>query len=324
VQTAFLGDLVLTIPLLVRLAARHGPVDVVTTPAAAPLLQPHHAVRRVIPFDKHGAERGLGGLGRLARRLRSARYARAWLPHRSLRSALLARWAGIPERTGFGGWPARLTGARAVPCPASGHYAARLLSLAGDGGPVPGPPWIELTDAERAGAAAWCRGHGVPERFLALAPGSRWGSKRWPYYAEFARLRPEPVVVLGDAADTALGDAIVAAAPGRAWNAAGRLSLRQSAALLARAACLVTNDSAPLHLASALGVPVVALFGPTVPAFGFGPLGPRTEVVEHPGLACRPCSRHGPEVCPRGHHRCLRELEPDRVAAAVARVGAGD
>jgi heptosyltransferase-2 len=113
---------------------------------------------------------------------------------------------------------------------------------------------------------------------------------------------------------------VIAAAPGRAHSAAGQLGLRASAALLARAAVLVTNDSAPLHLATAVGTPVVAVFGPTVPGFGFGPRGPTDRVVEHPSLACRPCSAHGPQVCPLGHHRCMREISVEAVAAAVAAV----
>ena len=94
-----------------------------------------------------------------------------------------------------------------------------------------------------------------------------------------------------------------------------------SGSLLGRASVLVTNDSAPLHLATAVGTPVVAIFGPTVPAFGFGPRGFRDRVIEHPSLPCRPCSAHGPHVCPLGHHRCMRELSIDEVAAAVAAVG---
>lgn len=113
---------------------------------------------------------------------------------------------------------------------------------------------------------------------------------------------------------------MVAAAPGRAHSAAGGLSLRASAALIARAAVLVTNDSAPLHLATAVGTPIVALFGPTVTAFGFGPRGARDRVVEHASLVCRPCSAHGPMTCPLGHHRCMRELSVESVATAVAAV----
>jgi heptosyltransferase-2 len=113
---------------------------------------------------------------------------------------------------------------------------------------------------------------------------------------------------------------VAAAAAGRAHSAAGVLGLRASAALIARAVVLVTNDSAPLHLATAVGTPIVAVFGPTVPAFGFGPRGARDRVIEHPSLPCRPCSTHGPQVCPLGHHRCMREVSVESVAAAVAAV----
>ncbi|MGH7528712.1 MAG: glycosyltransferase family 9 protein, partial [Gemmatimonadales bacterium] len=127
-----------------------------------------------------------------------------------------------------------------------------------------------------------------------------------------------PVVIVGSRDDAPLAGAVEAAAPARAHSSAGALSLRESAALLRRAAVLVTNDSAPLHLATAVGTPIVALFGPTVPDFGFGPRGPGDLALGHPGLTCRPCSAHGPRVCPLKHHRCMRELTVEAVLAAVA------
>ncbi len=324
IQTAFLGDVVLTTPLLAALAERHGPVDVVTTPAAAVLLETHPAVGTVIRYDKRGADRGLRGLWRLGRRLRARRYARAYLPHRSWRSAALALLAGAGQRTGFADSPAATTYTRRVPRPASGHEVERLLTLAepaagADAGPPPAPAvQLALTADDRAAADAWLRERNVGAGFVALAPGSIWGTKRWAGYPELAAALDAPIVVLGGLDDGPLADQVVAAAPGRAYSAAGALGLRISAALIARAGVLVTNDSAPLHLATAVGTPVVAIFGPTVPAFGFGPRGPRDAVVEHPSLACRPCSAHGPQVCPLGHHRCMRELSVASVLAAVA------
>ena len=120
IQTAFLGDVVLTTPLLAALAERDGPLDVVTTPTAAPLLETHPAVRRVIPYDKRGADRGWRGLHSLARRLRAERYVAAYLPHRSLRSAALALLAHIPRRVGYrDGWRVLYTETRRRP--AGGH-----------------------------------------------------------------------------------------------------------------------------------------------------------------------------------------------------------
>lgn len=326
VQTAFLGDVVLTTPLLAALAARHGPVDVVTTPSAAPLLATHPAVHRVIPFDKKGADRGLAGLWRLARRLRAERYEIAYLPHRSLRSAALARLAGIPRRVGFrDGWPLLYTGVRDHP--ATGHAIDRLLALADAPPRHQTPPSLELTLGDRAAAEHWLREAGVTGPFVALAPGSIWGSKRWPFYPELTRALAErvAVVAVGGPEDAALGDAMVRAGAGAAHpvvNACGALPLRASAALIGRAAALVTNDSAPLHLAQAVGTPTVALFGPTVPEFGFGPRGPRDRALGVAGLPCRPCSRHGPPSCPLGHHDCMRTLSVATVWHAIEEAGA--
>jgi heptosyltransferase-2 len=351
IQTAFLGDVVLTTPLLAVLAERHGPVDVVTTPAAAPLLETHPAVRRVVPFDKKGKDRGFGGLIGLARRLRAERYEVAYLPHRSLRTAALAWAARIPRRVGFTGpWAALYTETRRRPPgprvltgfhsatrggepvtslhpPLGTHESTRLLALAGHSGPTPRPSLFP-TKADAAAAMAVLEEGGIRGDFVALAPGSIWGSKRWPYYPELGRrlAKRVPVVVVGSADDAALGEQIVEeVGEGQAWNTCGRLTLRQSAALIGLATLLVTNDSAPLHLASAMGTRVVAIFGPTIAEFGFGPVGADDIVMGMRGLWCRPCHRHGPPACPLPlvmDHRCMKGLGSDYVEAAIEEAGA--
>jgi len=328
IQTAFLGDVVLTTPLFEAVAARDGgPVDVVTTKAAAPLLETHPAVRRVVPYDKQGADRGLTGLTRLARALARERYGTAYLPHRSLRSALVAVLARIPRRVGFeDGW--RLLYTEIRPRATQGQESDRLLGLVD--APrgrfrirlYPPPP------AERT-ALAFLNAAGITGDFVALAPGSIWGTKRWPYYDQLAAqlALQSSLVTIGSAEDRPLCEQVLAGTSGRSGafpvaNAAGALSLLESTALLARARLLVTNDSAPLHLATAVDTPVMAIFGPTVPAFGFAPTGPDDMVLELDGLRCRPCSAHGPRTCPLGHHRCMRDLHVATVLTAIENVRA--
>jgi heptosyltransferase II len=320
IQTAFLGDVILTTPLLTALAERHGPVDVVTTPGAAPLLEGHPAVREVIRYDKKGRDRGLRGLRRVGAALRARRYARAYLPHRSWRSAALALLARVPERTGFADSPAAITYTTRVARAPSGHEVERLLALGRESAGAAPPVSIALGPADEAAADRWLAEHGISTGFIALSPGSIWGTKRWPYYPALAASVEGPIVVIGGPEDAPTADQIVAAVPGRAWSAAGALTLRGSAAVIRRARALVTNDSAPLHLAAAVGTPVVAIFGPTVPEQGFGPRGPRSLALGHAGLRCRPCSAHGPVVCPLGHHRCMRELPAETVLEAVSMV----
>ncbi len=320
IQTSFLGDTVLTTPLLAQLAHR-GPVDVVTTPASAALLANHPAVRNVIAYDKRGADRGVLGMLRLARRLRRTGYDLALLAQGSWRSAMLALLARIPERVGFDSSAGRLLYSKRVPYRDDLHHAARLLMLARPNGREPSAeelrPSLAPGDTERRAVDALLARNGVAagERLAAVAPGSVWGTKRWPWFPELAqRLAPHArVVIIGSREDAPLADAISAAEP-TAVNAAGELPLLAAAELIGRCGVVVTNDSAPLHLASAMGTPTVAIFGPTVPDFGFGPLSPRASVVGEETLPCRPCDRHGPQRCPLGHHRCMRDLDAALVA----------
>ncbi|GJG88220.1 ADP-heptosyltransferase [Gemmatimonadetes bacterium T265] len=320
-QTSFLGDVVLTTALLRELAAS-GPVDVVVRAEAAGVLAGNPGVRRVIVYDKRGRDGGIGGLWRVGRRLRAGGpYGAAYLAQGSPRSAMLAVVAGCRERVGFDtSRNARAFYTRVVRYRADRHHAERLWALASpDGAPTaeqvrpalyPGADERAAVDAVLAPLTG--------RRFVALAPGSVWATKRWPFYAELAGALAGDVaiVLVGGPGDAGLAGEIVAACPpGTAVDAAGRLSLLASAALIGRAALLVTNDSAPQHLASAVGTPTLAIFGPTVPAFGFGPLAPGSVTVGVDDLACRPCDRHGPRVCPLGHWRCMREQAPGAVAA---------
>ena len=331
IQTSFLGDVVLTTPLLAELASR-GPVDVVVTPAAAALLANHPAVRDLLVFDKRGADAGMAGLWRFARGLRrrsdgtTRKIAAAYLAQGSIRSGALALVAGIRERVGFDSSAGRVLYTRRSRYRGNRHHAERLWRLAaGDAAPDPAPEVIRprLYPGERERAAVDALLKDVPRdgaQLLALAPGSIWGTKRWPHFpALAARLAPlYRLVVVGGADDNALAAEIArASGPERVINATGKLSLLASTELLSRCAALVTNDSAPQHLASAAGTPTLTIFGPTAPEFGFGPLAPRHATIGNESLTCRPCHPHGPKVCPLGHWKCMRELEVEQVSRAL-------
>ncbi len=326
VQTSFLGDVVLTTPLVAQLA-RRGPVDVVTTTAGAALLANNPDVRRVVVYDKRGRHAGAGGLWTIARDVRApASDAVAYMAQGSLRSAALAWVAGYGERVGFTTSAGRWLYTKRLAYGRDQHHAERLWRLAaGSAVAAPDPetlrPRLYPGEAERTTVDQLLHNAGhAGEPLLALAPGSVWATKRWPYYADLARRLTTRgrLIVVGSDEDSDLATAIVDATFGSAIDATGRLSLLGSAELLGRCGVLVSNDSAPQHLASAMGTPTIAIFGPTVPRFGFGPLAPRSVIVEHPSLDCRPCDAHGPARCPLGHWRCMRELDVDMVAIEVA------
>jgi len=158
-----------------------------------------------------------------------------------------------------------------------------------------------------------------------VAPGSRWAAKRWTGFGELCRELAERghfVVLVGDAADAEVTHPIAAALGERALDLAGSVPLLQTAAHIARCRLFVGNDSGLMHLAEAVGVPAVALFGPTVASFGYFPSLAGSRVLER-RLACRPCSRNGAIPCPRGTGECLAAIAPASVLDAVDQALAG-
>jgi heptosyltransferase-2 len=321
VQTAWFGDVVLTTPLIRRAAERTGsPVDVIVVPQAAEVLANNPHIRDIIPYDKNGKDRGVRAFFELATRLKLRGYQIAYLAQASPRSALLTWAARIPRRIGFrharGAWFYTHT---VVPR-GEPHQVERLLSLA-DGAPDRREPEIYPSPADRRAVDEVLGEAGIEGEFITLAPGSAWGTKRWPYYPELARaLAAEiPIALVGGAGDRADARAIRnALGPGAPLaDGVGRLSLLAAGELIRRATMLVSNDSAPVHLASATGTPTVEIYGPTLPGFGFAVRSRLSRVIEPEPLPCRPCHHHGPAVCPQLHHKCMRDTAVGRVLAEV-------
>jgi heptosyltransferase-2 len=162
----------------------------------------------------------------------------------------------------------------------------------------------------------WAHGH-MP--YVCIAPASVWFTKQWPEHKWIELVKTLPrehqVFIIGAPGDTALAQRIIAAS-GRGVDLTKDLRLLESAALMEGASMNYVNDSAPLHIATAMNAPVTAIFCSTVPAFGFGPLRANGRVVETPEkLDCRPCGLHGHRACPKGHFRCAEGISAGQVGA---------
>jgi heptosyltransferase-2 len=327
---AFPGDIVLALPLLQALRAQQevSSVAMVVTPSAAGLLENHPSVDEVIVYDKRGTDRGISGVLRLSRRLRARQYDVALVPHRSLRSAVAAFLAGISRRVGFTTSAGRWLLTDRVQYNRHDHEVQRNLRLLGPLGIRPAEldtPALYPDGEDREVVERLLRGHQSryprfdSERLVALAPGSVWATKRWPQerYEELGRslvADGASVALIGGSEDRGLCEAIVEAVSQEAvLNAAGYLSLLQSAELIRRCRVAVSNDSAPMHLAVAVRTPVIAIFGPTVPEFGFAPHGANDIVLGVPHLACRPCSIHGGASCPIKSFDCMVDISAETV-----------
>jgi heptosyltransferase-2 len=236
--------------------------------------------------------------------------------------------AGIPRRVGFdasrGAW---LFHERVRRVPARHDVERNLALLEPWGGADDEPPHLYVPVAEAAArtAATLCPPGVGP--LVGVAPGSVWPTKRWTE-AGFAAVVRELVgsgmrcVLLGAPADAETAAAIAGAAAVPVTNLAGRTDLATLVAMVDRLDVLIGNDSAPMHVAAARDVPVVAIFCATTPALGYGPWGARSVVLQSE-LACRPCGRHGGHSCPRGTEDCRYLVRASVVAAAVRRCLAG-
>jgi heptosyltransferase-2 len=329
IQTSFLGDVILTTPLIAELA-RRGPVDVLATPQGATVLANNPHIRATIRYDKRGTYGSALGLWHTVKEVRGGRpYDVAYLAQGSFRSGLLAMLTGAKERIGFASSTGRVLYTKQVQYRPDHHHAQRLWSLSMSDCADP-PTYDQIRprlypgDADREAVDRLLRKAGaVSQPIVAVAPGSAWGTKRWPYYVELADRLAEDfrIAIIGSSADAGIASEIAHELPAESViNGTGSLSLLASAELIGRAQAIVTNDSAPQHLASAMGTPTLSIFGPTVPDFGFGPLAERHIVAGHTGLSCRPCHRHGPQRCPLGHWRCMRELSAEYISSLLPQV----
>jgi heptosyltransferase II len=315
----WIGDAVMTEPLLRRLHARGERLTVGALPWVAPVYRAMPQVDAVIDFPfQHGglqlrARRGI------ARQI-EGRFDTAYVLPNSLKSALLPFLSGIPKRIGYLGEARvgllthRLKNPKDRP-PMVAFYSA----LSGETDDLDQDrPRLQLHDETIEGAL---RKHRLPPQgYLVFAPGAEYGpAKRWPpiHYAELAKALGRPVLLLGSGKESALCDEIAGAAGGaHCVNLAGRTSLLEAFALIAAARCVVSNDSGLMHVAAAFAVPQVALFGSSSPLHT-PPLNERAQVVwlkQDPGyqppLDCSPCFER---ECPLGHQRCLFDITPERV-----------
>ena len=349
IRLSSIGDIVLATSLLKPLRENYpeGEIVMAVMSPYLPLLQGNPYLSRVIPFEKDGKHRGGLGLLRFILSLRRERFDLAIDLHRNLRSHLITLFAGaersmsyqkeIIKRRAMVFLKKRRKGKHTVhrylkaldPLGVSLDHAEPKLYISEKEG-----EWAEriLEDCGVRSAEFRNPQSAIRNPIIGMAPGARRPTKRWNP-SGFAvlgdRLTKElnaRVILLGDGYDEEVAREIEERMEEGVSNFVGKTSLRELASLLEQCHLVVTNDSGPLHMATALGRPVVALFGPTVEEFGFTPYDNRRSefevrsIVLSKDLSCRPCSLHGSHHCPLGHHNCMNFITSDEVFGAVKKI----
>jgi heptosyltransferase-2 len=329
VAPSWVGDMVMAQSLFRQLKAQdpQRSIDVLAPGWTLPLLERMPEVRAAINMPLGHGELRLGERRRLGLSLRDGNYAQAIVLPNSLKSALVPFWARIPRRTGYVGelrqW--LLNDCRRLDKQRLPMTVQRFVALGlPDGEPLPDPvpvPQLVSQEDDRQAAAKRLEVGNKYKPVLALCPGAEFGpAKQWPeeYYARVAQTWLDQdwhVWLFGSANDAAVCGRIDSLTGDRCANLAGRTSLAEAIDLLAMAAFVVSNDSGLMHVAAALQRPMVAIYGSSDP--GFTPPLSDTSKVERLGLDCSPCFKR---ECPLGHLKCLKELTPERIIAAMEEV----
>lgn len=321
-STNWVGDAVMTTPAMAALRAAYPAAEivVVANPLVSELFTHHPYCDRVIVYDKKGPHKGFKGLWRFANVLRQEHFDLAVLFQNAIEAALMAFLAGIPRRAGFRTDARRLLLTHGVPVSKverrlhhTRYYLQMLERLGICGGD--GNLRLECTPDELAWAKQQLPGDG---NWVAINPGAAYGSaKRWfpERFAETAdRLAEEygvNIVFTGGPGEQEIGRDIAAAMKVEPLNLIGRTSVRQLMAVLASVRLLVSNDSGPMHVGAAFGVPIVAVFGPT----DHTTTSPKADIcrIVRKETDCAPCLLR---QCPTDH-RCMKAITADDVLVAA-------
>jgi heptosyltransferase-2 len=328
--TNWIGDAVMSLPALEALRARFPDSEIVlvSKPWVSEIYLNHPAISRQIVYDAAGEHRGARGFWRLVRKLRAERFDAAILLQNAFQAAWMAWCAGIPVRIGYvrDGRSSLLSEAVEVPPPAAyGHQVYYYLQLLFRAGIIERPETqhevrLHLAESEQRWAAKQLQTVGLSgRRFLVgLSPGASFGgAKRWlpDRYANLADRLIDAlgadVLIFGSPAERALAEAVARAMNHTPVLVAGETTLREFMALLAKCHLVITNDSGPMHVAAALGLPLVAIFGSTNER-ATGPVSLRARIIKHP-VECSPC---GLRECPIDF-RCMNGISVDEVYTAA-------
>jgi len=319
-QTAFVGDVVLITAMIreTKITFPNAAIDVLIIPSTANILSNNPHINKLIIYDKK--KKTLSLFLSTILNLRKEKYDLVLSPHHSLRTGIMLFLSGIKNRVGFGKWTARHFFNIKVEHFRGVHKLYKLLNLLS--------PFTKRELSIQTELFPSAQDIDFADKFIKpdninilIAPGSVWKTKCWPsdYYISLINglLKHNIHVILsGSPSEKELCDHIIQninpVLKDNITSTAGITNLIKTAALASKCRLVICNDSGTLHIANAMKIPVFAFFGPTLQRFGYFPY-QKDDFVFETELDCRPCGTHGHNVCPLGHHNCMKNISPDSV-----------
>lgn len=330
IQTAFLGDSILTLPALQKLKEKYpeSVVDVLCIPTTQAVFQSSKSVDNVIVIDKKGEHKSLLKTYRFIKKLKQNNYTKVYSSHRSFRTAFIVLLLEVRESYGFDNAALFHTYKTLIHYELSKHEVQRNLDLIGyEYGSESWKiiPVINVNNETKEKVKSFLFEKKIDNGFIAIAPGSVWQTKKYPHkyfeeiIAEFIN-KNYKVVIIGGEKDFSECEMLKNKFDDKVINAAGKFSVTESIELIKNAWLMITNDSAPTHMAMCADVKTITVYCSTVPEFGFYPYNNKSVSLSYNDLKCKPCGIHGYENCPIKTFDCGMKMFPLNVINKVEEI----
>jgi heptosyltransferase II len=326
IQTAFLGDAVLTLPMIQKLKENlpTSKIEILCLPQTKKLFKHSKSVSEVITYDKRGTQKSLQSFLKLILLIRRNKYSHIYSPHRSFRSSLIVYLSGAKNTFGFDTASISFVYSTRIKYIKEKHEVARNLELIGfdtknDDWKI--LPNIDIDPSLEKKTEAIITNL-TNKKIAAVAPGSVWKTKIYPRenYLEIIRFLIERnyfVVLIGGKDDELLCSGIEKEFAGSVRSFAGVMDIVESISLLKKCSILISNDSAPTHLGMVADIPTLTIYCSTIPAFGFSPYNKKSSYISYDDLSCKPCGIHGRNQCPIKTFDCGYKLLPQNIFSSI-------
>lgn len=327
IQTAFIGDAVLTLPMIEKLNEKFPSyeIDVLCIPSTEEIFKASPFVSQVLVMYKRNEHRSLLNLYKFANEIKNRNYSKIFSPHRSFRTSFIIMQSGVRETHGFSTASWFHVYKNVVEYKHKIHEVQRNFDLIGyeytdESWKV--TPKIIISEKSRQFVKQFLLENELKDKVIAIAPGSIWETKKYPekYYQEIVKQytnRLYKILVIGSEKDEELCKRITIGFGDKAISTAGRFSIIETIELLKNVKLLVTNDSAPTHFGMCEDIPVFTIYCSTIPGFGFFPYNKKSLYISYDNLNCKPCGFHGYEKCPIKTFDCGYKLDPQMIISKM-------
>ncbi len=327
IQTAFIGDAVLTLPMIEKLKELENSsiIDVVSIPSTSEIFNSSPFVNEVLLLEKRGKHKSFRGLKSFSNEIKSRNYSRIYSPHRSFRTAIIIMLSGVRETYGFSNSSLKYVYKNIIEYNSSAHEVQRNFDLIGykyseDNWKI--LPKIKVSESAKFKVNDYFETNNITNGFVAVSPGSVWATKRYPieYFIEVINSlvnEGKQVLLIGGDNDKEITLKIKENFKENVFDSTGLFSLVESIELIKHASLLVTNDSAPTHLGMCADIEVLTLYCSTVPQFGFYPYNKLSGYLSVDDLYCKPCGIHGFDECPIKTFDCGKKLMPEIIIKKI-------